>query len=69
MCLRDKVIYQGVSSISRVQLDAKVCSSYGPLAYFPIFSFLSKMLSILCRKDYIFARDENIRKICKRTIT
>ena len=35
----------------------------------PIFSFPAKMLSSLSRNDNIFARNENIRKICKRTIT
>ena len=39
------------------------------LHIFPIFLFLAKMLSFLCRKDNIFARNENIGKICKRTIT
>ena len=36
---------------------------------FQIFSFLAKMLSSLSRNDNIFARNENIGKICKRTIT
>ena len=36
---------------------------------FPIFLFLAKMLSFLHSKDNIFARNENIGKICKRTIT
>ena len=35
----------------------------------PIFSFLAKMLSFQLRDDSIFARNENIGKICKRTIT
>ena len=39
------------------------------LHIFPIFSFLAKMLSFLLRDDNIFARNENIRKICKQTIT
>ena len=39
------------------------------LHIFPIFSFLAKMLSSLSRNDNIFARNENIGKICKRTIT
>ena len=39
------------------------------LNIFTIFSFLAKMLSFLLRDDNIFARNENIRKICKRTIT
>ena len=30
------------------------------LHIFPIFSFLAKMLSFLCRRDNIFARNENI---------
>ena len=40
----------------------KVRSSYGSLAYFPIFSFLAKMLSFLLRDDNIFARNENVGK-------
>ena len=39
-----------------------------PLHIFPIFSFLAKMLSFLLRDDNIFAWNENIGKICKRTI-
>ena len=39
------------------------------LHIFPILSFLAKMLSLLLRVDNIFARNENIGKICKRTIT
>ena len=39
------------------------------LHIFPIFSFLAKMLSFLLRDDNIFARNENIGKICKQTIT
>ena len=39
------------------------------LHVFPIFSFLAKILSFLLRDDNIFARNENIEKICKRTIT
>ena len=39
------------------------------LHIFPVFSFLSKMLSSLSRNDNIFARNENIGKICMRTIT
>ena len=39
------------------------------LHIFTIFSFLAKMLSSLSRNDKNFARNENIRKICKRTIT
>ena len=35
----------------------------------PIFSFLAKMLSFLCKQDNIFARNENIGKTCKQTIT
>ena len=50
--------------------NTKVRSSYGPLAYFyPMFSFLAKILSFLLRNDNIFARNLNIGKICKRTIT
>ena len=51
---------------------AKVRSSYGPLAYFPIFSFLAKMLSFLLRAEMTTFLPEmklNIGKICKRTIT
>ena len=36
---------------------------------FRIFSFLAKMLSFLLRDDNIFERNENMGKICKRTIT
>ena len=39
------------------------------LHIFPIFSFLAKMLSSLFRNDNTFPRNENIGKICKRTIT
>ena len=39
------------------------------LHIFPIFSFLAKMLSLLSRNDNIFARNENIWKICKWTTT
>ena len=38
------------------------------LHIFPIFSFLAKMLSSLIRNDNIFARNESIGKIYKRTI-
>ena len=41
----------------------------GRLHIFPIFSFLTKMLSSLSRNDNIFATNENIGKICKRTTT
>ena len=36
---------------------------------FLILSFLAKMLSSLSRNDNIFARNETMGKICKRTIT
>ena len=39
------------------------------LHIFPIFSFLAKMLSFLCKQDNNFSRNENIGKTCKRTIT
>ena len=39
------------------------------LHIFPIFSFLAKMLSSLSRNDNVFARNENIGKICKLTVT
>jgi len=39
------------------------------LHIFPKFLFLVEVLSFLQRKDNIFARNENIRKICKQTIT
>ena len=45
------------------------CLNHGPLANFSIFSILGKMLSYLLRDDNIFARNENIGKICKQTIT
>ena len=38
------------------------------LHIFLIFSFLANFLSFLLRDDNIFARNENIVKICKRTI-
>ena len=54
-----QVIVQRVKSV-----QVMVC-----LHIFPIFSFLAKMLSSLSRYDNIFARNENIGKIYKRTIT
>ena len=39
------------------------------LHIFPVFSFLAKILSSNSRNDNIFARNENIGKICKRTTT
>ena len=39
------------------------------LHIFSIFSFLAKMLSSLSRYVNIFSRNENIGKMCKRTIT
>ena len=37
------------------QYLSKFRSSYGSLSYFSDISFLGKMLSLLCRKDNIFA--------------
>ena len=50
------------SSLKSVQV--MVC-----LHIFPIFSFLAKTLSFPSSNNNIFARNENIGKICKRTIT
>ena len=51
----------------------KVRSSYGPLAYFSDIFISGKKWkyrkNMQHRKDNIFARNENIGKICKRTIT
>jgi hypothetical protein len=50
-----------------MQIIDKVRSSYGLLAYFSDIFISGK--NVVDRKDNIFARNENIGKICKRTIT
>ena len=45
----------------------KVHSSYGPLAYFSDIFISGK--NVVCRNDNIFARNEDIGKMRKRSIT
>ena len=52
-----KTVPKSKQYLSKIRLP-KVRSSYGSLAYFSDISFLGKMLSLLCRKENIFARNE-----------
>ena len=54
---------------SQMIIENKKNSSSFKWYIFPIISFLAKFLSSLSRNDNIFARHENIGKICKWTIT
>ena len=56
-----------IFEIPAASMIIKVCSSYGRLAYFSNILNSGKKLYLQYRKDNIFARSENIGKICKQT--